>query len=841
MENQKTPSTTPNADYVKSIFGEEAVLLPIRSGFKAPTFPGWQKLTIEDTRTPKFKLIVPPRRDGQVPPRPLYYKVELEKGNIGILQGRPSQGLVSIDIDADEDVEAFVKLNPELENTLQTRGARGRNFWFRVPYDKDTEIKSFDAFRNGVKVYEFRADGRQTVVFGKHPSGKNYEILNLAPIVEVQGFELPEDAVTEEVTSKKELLGGFPLISSIRLERRRNICENVLGEIEWVSATQGLVTTCPNARLHTSPTKHGDTWVFCDGAATLHCFHTSCRQANAAVSDMLRELIGETEMLVLPDGIVTRDQTAEELYSRIASEETIFCRSGVLIVEISKVKNKHCEEELRIFNINKNSAVSRFENYGQFCQKRVTYEVDPKTNVRKKVVSFPPKKLGTSDAEELLNTKAARDLLPPLENIVQCPIILSDKDRNARILSTGYYQDMATYIHYDKELKEVPVAEAVKAIESLGEDYKFVSEGDRMRFFAALLTPALLHGGHIEDYQTPVIVADATKRGSGKTELAKAIAKVYNAVPYSVAKKAGGVGSWDESLNTGLAQGENYLLLDNLRGKLDSQFLESFVTSKEKTPVRVPGQAEVIVDARNTVVFATSNGFQATADLADRALFINIQKQPDGYEFKTGSLITRIQKSQGYYLSCVFSILEEWIKRGSPKTDTTEHRMRYWARSVESILHEFFGYEQSLFEGHKETQSVASNSKLMYVLNLANLLEKENKLGKYLRAIQLGEIGSSEGVFPPGLPYNARSNPQDVAKTLATSFKSLFEEHGDERKIGSFTFHRKTEKIEGRDATFYAVTMGGNLDNTTCDDIDIDNYDDTNIISEENSDDNIPF
>jgi hypothetical protein len=55
------------------------------------------------------------------------YLARLAQGNIGVVQGEASGGIGSIDIDDDAGAEEFLTLNPDLRETLRTRGARGCN------------------------------------------------------------------------------------------------------------------------------------------------------------------------------------------------------------------------------------------------------------------------------------------------------------------------------------------------------------------------------------------------------------------------------------------------------------------------------------------------------------------------------------------------------------------------------------------------------------------------------------------------------------------------------------------------------------------------------------------
>ena len=156
---------------LRALLGQDVVLLPIEPGKKSPAIKSWQTTRIEKMSDAA-------------------YLGRLRKGSIGVLLGEPSNGLCSIDIDHDEDVETFVGLNPKLAKTLQSRGARGRNFWIRVEgnYPDLTSVTfegEMDEAGKPKKWGEWRSTGGQTVIHGKHPSGCEYQILNESPPVEI--------------------------------------------------------------------------------------------------------------------------------------------------------------------------------------------------------------------------------------------------------------------------------------------------------------------------------------------------------------------------------------------------------------------------------------------------------------------------------------------------------------------------------------------------------------------------------------------------------------------------------------------------------------------------------
>ncbi len=133
-------------EQLRDLVGRDVVLLPISAGAKGPRFTGWQNVTIASMEDPA-------------------YLARLNHGgNIGVLLGKPSGGLCSIDVDDDAALEAFLALNPALQGTLRTSRARGGNLWVRVQGDFPPLTKLVT--KDGRDWGEWRADGGQTVIHG---------------------------------------------------------------------------------------------------------------------------------------------------------------------------------------------------------------------------------------------------------------------------------------------------------------------------------------------------------------------------------------------------------------------------------------------------------------------------------------------------------------------------------------------------------------------------------------------------------------------------------------------------------------------------------------------------
>ena len=146
-----------NVIELRELLGHDVLLLAWPNGTKG-TRRKWGHLTIASMT-------------------PAYLK-KLAGGNIGVALGAKSGNLIHLDVDVDRLVDPFLVLNPFLNATLQTHGARGRGFWLRMAGDypaKTVKIKTL----SGNDCGEFRSNGSQSIIHGIHPNGNRYEVVNM--------------------------------------------------------------------------------------------------------------------------------------------------------------------------------------------------------------------------------------------------------------------------------------------------------------------------------------------------------------------------------------------------------------------------------------------------------------------------------------------------------------------------------------------------------------------------------------------------------------------------------------------------------------------------------------
>jgi hypothetical protein len=197
-----------------------AVLLPITPGGKAPGFKAWEKATLDDMLRVEYLARFGPRH------------------NVGVLQGKPSNGLGSVDLDADEWIAPFLAANPKLASTLRTRRSRGCNLWVRIVGEYPQLTKLHHPTRKGregkpLDVGEWRSTGGQTVIAGE-AEGVPYRFEVRAAPVEIRFAEIvwpdfiadpPRLAGTSQPTNAN---GTLPLVAQDGGSLDLGSLENVL-------------------------------------------------------------------------------------------------------------------------------------------------------------------------------------------------------------------------------------------------------------------------------------------------------------------------------------------------------------------------------------------------------------------------------------------------------------------------------------------------------------------------------------------------------------------------------------------------------------------------------------
>jgi hypothetical protein len=375
-------------------------------------------------------------------------------------------------------------------------------------------------------------------------------------------------------------------------------------------------------------------------------------------------------------------------------------------------------------------------------------------------------------ARALLESRPAGDRLPNVTLMAACPVIAPDGN-GVKVLNAGWHPDGGgVFVTGGQPPPAVPVEEAVTALSALLADFDFSTPSDRSRALASLVAPALRFGGFFTG-SLPVDVGEADASQSGKTYRQKVVAAIYRETPNIVVQRSGGVGGFDEGLSQKLIDGRPFILLDNLRGKLDSPFFESILTAPGTMPARVPHRGEIQIDPRGFVFQITSNGVETTTDLANRASIIRIRKRPVGHAFHSypeGDLFAHVVAKQAYYLGCVFAVVERWSTAGRSRTADTRHNFREWAQTMDWITQHIFN-APPLLDGLEAARERVSDPRRTWLRSMCLAFRAANSTGA-VNASQIAEFAIDNDMPIPGVQRTA--DPTIAARRVGSIMAAVF-------------------------------------------------------------------
>lgn len=723
-----------------------AVLLPIPQGTKRPADTGWQTTGEAQMRDPA-------------------YLARLNNGcNVGVLQGKPSNGLCSVDLDDEKWIEPFLQANPKLRRTLRTKRLRGCNLWVRVAGEYPPLSKLIHPRMKGPKgapldVGEWRSTGGQTVIAGQ-VDGLPYRVEVELPPVEITFAELvwPEFIATPPqiatVAAKPaQVRNGLNLTATdsfpgdgLDLAKLENIKHLAGGAIR---------AACPACREAGADSTGEHLHV--DGNGKFGC---AKYQGDAEHRKAIWRLAGkyDTRVFILPNDHTAISESARNIFSAIAATHTLFVRAGSIVELVRTAEG--CSLEM----IKPESFRSRLERYGH---KLVAWKVDDDGG---KVMK--PKRCSEDNARALLATVEAREVLPNIRTVAAAPVIVPDGD-GVKVLGPGYHPENGGTLVAGGELPpELPPDEAAALLLATLDEFVFQCPGDKARAFAAIITPALKMGGFIRGF-IPVDVREADQPQTGKGFSLHLLRDIYRESAYPIALKSGGVGSLDESICSALISGKPFIAIDNVRGRLDSQFLEMVLTWGTHVAARIPHRGEVLVDPGAASFQLTSNGIEATPDFAKRASITRLLKQGPGFSFQRypeGNLRDHIAANQPRYLGAVFALIRDWCRRNRPTTNATGHDFREWAGILDAFTVYYMG--ENLLTGHEQAQERTANPALSWLRAVGLLVIKAGKAGQELRAHEIYELSADDQLAVPGLRQpDDDQGPKVAGRVLAKCFR----------------------------------------------------------------------
>lgn len=287
--------------------------------------------------------------------------------------------------------------------------------------------------------------------------------------------------------------------------------------------------------------------------------------------------------------------------------------------------------------------------------------------------------------------------LPELKALATAPTLRPDGEL---VHERGYEASMAIYLASDLKvtIPETPTQSEARAamtkLLDIVNDFDFVNEASKSVWVSLVLS---IVARHTFDGAAPMIVIDASMRGSGKTLLAQIASLIATGSPTACMFYTRDDVEMDKRIVALSLSGDQIALLDNVVGKLGSPSLDAVLTS-DMYKGRVLGKNEMSeLMPMRAVWVATGNGVVLGADTARRALMVRLEPQQEHPEDRTGprpgtvwkypSITSHVKTHRVELLTAALTIVKAYLKAGRPNLDLPAiGSFDGWSKTIRSSI-----------------------------------------------------------------------------------------------------------------------------------------------------------
>ena len=280
----------------------------------------------------------------------------------------------------------------------------------------------------------------------------------------------------------------------------------------------------------------------------------------------------------------------------------------------------------------------------------------------------------------------------PLRGVADHPMIRSDgsfSTANGYDAKTGFYLADVPHISVPDKPGQVEARAAADDLLDLVCDFPLIGDADRSAWLAYLLTPL---ARSITPGPTPLFIADATVRSTGKTLLLSVPGWILNGrdLPAQTYPVKGGDEELEKILVAVALLGMPLMCFDNAKVTIGGAVLDKWLTSTTPSG-RILGASEVAIFDWTTVLSATSNNASVSGDTDRRSIYIKQKTDHERPELRSGfkydPIKDHVLAHRSRYLSAALTILRAYLMAGSPpQGGRIKGSFEAWTRAVRDPL-----------------------------------------------------------------------------------------------------------------------------------------------------------
>jgi hypothetical protein len=311
-----------------------------------------------------------------------------------------------------------------------------------------------------------------------------------------------------------------------------------------------------------------------------------------------------------------------------------------------------------------------------------------KTHVSKGDKQIALKQSMTSDtANALIVSPQFLEALPVLEKFQPVRMPVMRADGSVELLPKGFDAPSLTLTDETGTdyANDMPPAEGVAFLGELLAEFPFADDRSKAVAVAAMLT--VYAGGLLPKGATvPAFLFQGNAEGSGKTTLAKLAGAPYGAIECKPAPTT--EAEWQKRLLSLCMSGRRLVLLDNLKGHLNSPSLENYLTAGRYGD-RILGVSKEFEGDADAVILLTGNGLTVTPDMRRRVLVCELfmrELRAEDRTFKRRLDEPAMLEMQARTLAALWAVIRHWHAKGKPPASRMNSSFPRWCEVIGGIV-----------------------------------------------------------------------------------------------------------------------------------------------------------
>jgi putative DNA primase/helicase len=283
--------------------------------------------------------------------------------------------------------------------------------------------------------------------------------------------------------------------------------------------------------------------------------------------------------------------------------------------------------------------------------------------------------------------------LPILTRIVEAPVFAPDGSLQT---APGYHPASQTFYvpapgFFVPDVPEFPTPEDVQAAreliatELLG-DFPFLNDAERSHAIALLLLP---FARDLFIGPTPLHLFEKPSPGTGATLLVDILSYPALGRPIPAMTEGSDEDEWRKRITAKLMAGSPFLLIDNLRKRLDSAAVAGAITAMTWED-RILGVSEMAHLPVRCGWIATGNNPTVSTEIARRTVRVRLDAKMDQpwlrKEFRHPNLRQWAAQNRGRLVWAALTLIRAWVAAGRPSGQRSLGMFENWAATIGGVL-----------------------------------------------------------------------------------------------------------------------------------------------------------